>query len=64
MEALPQVLEIILEVQGKRSNEKDNKKKNKLSNLQNIFVFFSFSFPFGPLLLSNLITFLYLIHFK
>jgi hypothetical protein len=65
MGALPQALEIIFEVQGKRSNEKINKKKKKkkLSNLQNMF-FFLFFIIFGPRLLSNLITFLFLIHFK
>jgi hypothetical protein len=40
------------------SNEK---KITKLSNLQNMFCFSPF---FGPLLLSNLITFLLLIHLK
>jgi hypothetical protein len=49
------------------AKEKDlwkiNKKKNKLSNLQN-FIFSFFFFLFGPLQLSNLITFLFLIHFK
>jgi hypothetical protein len=37
-------------------------KKNKLSNLQNVFFFFSFLCR--PFLLSNLITFLFLIHYK
>jgi hypothetical protein len=62
MGALPQALEIIFEVQGKRSNEKITRRKNKLSKLQNVFFFFFLLF--GRLLLSNLITFLLLIHFK
>jgi hypothetical protein len=49
MGMLPQVLKIIFEVQRKMNNEK--KKINKLSNLQKK------KFLFGPLLLSNLITF-------
>jgi hypothetical protein len=63
MGALPQALEIIFQVQGKRSNEKFYKKKNKLSNFKNMFFFFIFLL-FGPLLFSNLITFLFLIHFE
>jgi hypothetical protein len=39
-----------------------NKKKNKLSNLQNDF--FSFFLCFGNVLFSNLITSLFLIHYK
>jgi hypothetical protein len=35
MGALPQPLEIILEVQRKMSNEKNNKKKKKFFTLQN-----------------------------
>jgi hypothetical protein len=62
MEALLQVLKIIFEVQRKMSNEKITRRK--------------ISFPtckkkkkkkkksFRPLLLSNLIIFLFLIHFK
>jgi hypothetical protein len=57
MGALPQALEFIFEVQMKRINEKNNKKKNRVFNLQNMF--FSFFLLFGPLLLSNLITFLF-----
>jgi hypothetical protein len=38
MGVLPQVLEIIFEVQRKMNNEK-NKKRNKFSNLQNTFIF-------------------------
>jgi hypothetical protein len=48
---------------GKENDQwKNNKKRNKLSNLQNMF-FFLF-FLFGPLLLSNLKTFLFFIHLK
>jgi hypothetical protein len=39
MGVLPEALEIILEVQRKRSNEKITSKKEKLSNLQNMFIF-------------------------
>jgi hypothetical protein len=42
--ALPQAVEIIFEMQRKRSN---NNKKNKLFNLQNAFFFF-FSFLWTP----------------
>jgi hypothetical protein len=62
MGALPQALEIIFEVQRKKNNDKSNKKKNKHFNLQNVFFFCSFLF--GPLLPSNLITFLFLTHLK
>jgi hypothetical protein len=55
MGALPQALEIIFEVQRKKSNKKSSKKKRKLSKLQNTFYFL----PFGPLLLSELISFLF-----
>jgi hypothetical protein len=48
-------------VQKKRNNEKLTRRKTSFSNLQNIFFFFFLLF--GPLL-SNLITFLFLIHFK
>jgi hypothetical protein len=51
MGVLPQVLEIIFEVQSKRINEKIT--QNKLSYIQNAFFFLLFR----PLLLSNLITF-------
>jgi len=40
MGALPQAVEIIFEMQRKRSN---NNKKNKLFNLQNVFFFLFFS---------------------
>jgi hypothetical protein len=51
MGAQPQALEFIFEMQRKRNNE--NITRRKISFLL-----------FGPLLLSNLITFLFLIHFK
>jgi hypothetical protein len=57
MRALPQALEITFEVQRKGVKQEEN----KLSNLQNAFFYFLL---FGPLLLGNLITFLFLIHFK
>jgi F0F1-type ATP synthase membrane subunit a len=57
MGVLLQVLEVMFEMQRKRINEKNNKKKNKTYTT-------CFFFLFEPLLLSNLITFLFLIHFK
>jgi hypothetical protein len=59
MGALPQALEIIFEVQMKGSNEKIIRKKKSFPNFQNVFFFSS-----EPFLLSNLITFLFFIHFK
>jgi len=41
---------------------KNNKEKKKLFNLQNMFFFILFLF--GPLPLSNLITFFFIIHLK
>jgi len=61
MGMLPQALEIIHEMKRKRSNEKNNK-KNTLSTLENAFYFIFLLF--GPLLFLNLVTFLFLIHFK
>jgi len=61
MGLLPQALEIIFEVQRKKSNEKDSKMKYKLFNLQMCFFLFS---SLWTLLLLNLITFLFLIYFK
>jgi len=58
--ALPQALEIILVVQMKMSNEKVARKKKKLFNSQNMSSFLLF----GPLLLSKLLTFSFLVHFK
>jgi hypothetical protein len=62
MGALSQALDIIFEVQRKRSNQKITLKKKKKFNLQNALFFFFLLF--GPLLLSNLITFLYIIYLK
>jgi hypothetical protein len=56
-----QALEIMFEAQRKRINERITRKK-KLSNFKNAF--FSSFLLFGPLLLSNQITFLFLIYFK
>jgi hypothetical protein len=70
MGVLRQALNIIFQVQRKTSNEKLARRKItfifQLTNLQNacsFFLFFVFSL-FGPLLLSNLITFKFLIHLK
>ncbi len=61
MGELPQALAIIFDVQGKRSNEKIiGEKKNFPTYTKCVFCFFLF----GSLLLPNLITFLFLIHFK
>jgi hypothetical protein len=59
MGMLPQVLKIIFEVQRKMSNE-------RITIIEIIFSTYKtrFFFSFGPLVLSNLITFLLLIHFK
>jgi hypothetical protein len=51
MGALSQSLEIIFEVQQKRSNEIITRKKKAFQLTKLIFFLF-----FGPLLLSNLIT--------
>jgi hypothetical protein len=61
MGARIQTLEIIFEVQRKRINEKITRKEISLLTYKTPF--FSF-FLFGRLLLSNLKTFLFLIHFK
>jgi len=63
MKTLPQALEIIFEVQKKKSNEKTRRRKIRFS-LYKTWFFFVFFFLFGPLLFSNLITLLFLIHFK
>jgi hypothetical protein len=63
MGAVPQALEIIFEVQRKKINENITRKKKSFPTLKKLFFNF-FNLPFGPLLLSNLITFLFLIHFK
>jgi hypothetical protein len=61
MGVLPQALEIIFEVQRKRSNEKITRREISFPIYK---TFFSFFFFFGPLQLSNLITFLFFIHLK
>jgi hypothetical protein len=43
MTALPRALEIIFEVQRKKSNEKINKKKKNFSTCKTQIFFFSFS---------------------
>jgi hypothetical protein len=60
MGMLPQVLEIIFEVQRKMNNEKITRREISFPTYKTFFFFFFL----GPLLLSNLITFLSLIHFK
>jgi len=60
MGALLQALEIIFEMQRKRGNEKITREKKNFPTCKTIF----FSLLFGPFLLSNLITFLFLIHLK
>jgi hypothetical protein len=55
MGALPQALEIIFEVQMKRSNEKIVRRKIASQLIKRVF--FPLSFLFGPLLLSKLLTF-------
>jgi hypothetical protein len=62
MGVLPQVLEMIFEVQRKRINEKITRRIISFSKLQNTF--FSFLLFFGTFLLSDLVTFLFLIHFN
>jgi hypothetical protein len=58
MGVLPEALEILFEVQMKRSNEKVIRKK-KVSKLTRCIFFL-----FEPILLSNLITFLFFINFE
>ncbi len=55
---------IIFEVQKKRSNEKLTRRQIRKISFQVTKRFALFCFFFGPLLLSNLITFLFLIHLK
>jgi hypothetical protein len=62
MGTLPQALEIIFEVQMKRSNEKIGRRKISFSTHKTCF--FNLKKKFGPLLLSKLITFSFLVHFK
>jgi hypothetical protein len=52
MGALPQALEIIFELQMKRSNEKLTRKKKAFQLIKHVFFFL-----FGPLLLSKCIIF-------
>jgi hypothetical protein len=61
MEELPQALEIIFEVQRKRSREKISRKKKVFQLTKHILFIFLF---FGPFLFSNIITFLFFIHLK
>jgi hypothetical protein len=61
MEALPQPVEIIFEVQRKRSNEKITRRKISFSTYKTLSFFFLL---FEPLLFSNIITFLFFVHFK
>jgi hypothetical protein len=46
----------------KRNNEKMARKKKSFPTYKNVV--FCFSLLFGPLLLSKLITFIFLVHFK
>jgi hypothetical protein len=62
MGVLPQALEIIFALQKKKSNEKITRRKISFPTYKTLFFFFFF-LPFAPLLLSNLITFLFLINF-
>jgi hypothetical protein len=62
MGMLPQALEIIFEVQKKMSNEKLSRREISFPTYKTLF--FPFFSLFGHLLLSNLITFLFLVHFK
>ncbi len=62
MGVLPQALEIIFEMQRKMSNEKITRKEISFPTYKTIFSFF-FLF-FRAYLISNLRTFLFLIHFK
>jgi len=56
MGALPQALEIVFEVQRKRSNEKITSKKKSFPTYKMRFFFFCLLL-FGPLLLLNIISF-------
>jgi hypothetical protein len=57
MEALPQALEIILEVQMARNNEKITRKKISFPTYKTLFFFFFFSLDSSYF--SNLIIFLF-----
>jgi hypothetical protein len=58
MGVLPQALEIIFEAQMKKNNAKITRRKISFSTYKNVCVCVCFFSLFGPLLLSNLITFL------
>ncbi len=58
---LPRALEIISEVKMKMSNVKIARKKKAFQLTKRFFFYFLL---FGPLLLSKLETFSFLIHFK
>jgi len=61
MEALSQALEIVFEMQRKRSNEKIARRKISFLTHRMYLIFnFNFSLLFGPLLLSKLLTFHFL----
>jgi len=63
-DTLSQALEIIFEVQMKRSNEKiASRQVSFFSNSQNTF-FFLFFLLFGPFVLLKLLTFSFRAHFK
>jgi len=62
MGVLFQVLKIIFKVQREMSNGKITRKEIGFPTYKTWF--FSFFFSFGPLLLSNLIPFLFPFHFK
>jgi len=59
MRVLPQALEIIFEVKMKGSNEKIARRKITFSTHKT-----SFFLLFGPILISKLLTFSFLVHFK
>jgi hypothetical protein len=62
MGVLPQALEILFEMQRKRSNEKITRKKKKKSFPTHKLVFF-FSFLW-PVLFSKFLTFSFFVHLK
>jgi len=62
MEAVPQALEIILEVQMARNNEKITRRKISFPTYKTLF--FSSFFSLDSSYFSNLIIFLFLIQFK
>jgi hypothetical protein len=63
MGALPQDLKIIFEMKRRMSNEKLTRREISFSTYKTRFFSFFFSL-FEPFLISNHITFLFLIHFK